>query len=144
MTFLTFPFVEDSIVIWGKGFQIEIMKSNKWIADIPVFYWGDMDAAGMQILNQLRVYFPHVRSLLMDFKTYVDHKPFIVDVSSGKYPDTLNALTNEEHEFYNYLRNNNKRLEQEKIAYVYAVKNINRMLEYILYIEPKNQEISIK
>ncbi|MEG0834791.1 MAG: DUF2220 family protein [Bacteroidales bacterium] len=128
MTFLTFPFVKDSIVVWGKGFQLEVLKQNTWLSDIPIFYWGDMDAAGMQILHQLRSYFPHVNSFLMDQQTYNDHKAFSVEVISDKYPDILGALTNEEHDFYQFLRTNNKRLEQERIGYLYAMKRIGGIM----------------
>ena len=128
MTFLTFPFVKDSIVLWGKGFQLEVLKQNKWMSAIPIFYWGDMDAAGMQILHQLRSYFPHVHSFLMDITTYKDHEAFSVHVISDKYPLNLDALTDQEHEFYLFLRTNNKRLEQERIGYVYALGVINNII----------------
>jgi len=46
------------------------MSNIHWLSDKNIYYWGDMDIHGFQILSQLRSYFPHVRSIMMDMETY--------------------------------------------------------------------------
>lgn len=35
-----------------------------------LYYWGDLDAQGFEILSQFRGYFPQAQSLLMDSETF--------------------------------------------------------------------------
>lgn len=40
-----------------------------WLHDRPVYYWGDLDEAGFEILSRLRNLLPDVRSHFMDEAT---------------------------------------------------------------------------
>jgi hypothetical protein len=114
MNFLAFPEVPEAAAIWGGGFQVGNLKNTDWLASAEIFYWGDLDAHGFQILDQLRGYYPHTQSLLMDRETL--HR-FQVDWGTGA-PMVMNRLprlTEEEHSVFEFLKNNNLRLEQEKI-----------------------------
>lgn len=114
MNFLTFPEVPQSLAIWGKGFAIEVLKSVKWLKNKEVYYWGDLDTQGFQILAMLRSHFQHTESILMDKKVLENYEEFIV--SGTKSNDmNLNHLTNEELETFEILFKNNFRLEQERI-----------------------------
>jgi hypothetical protein len=68
--FLTLPYLTESIAIFGKGFQIGLLKHAKWLSDKQIIYWGDIDAHGFQILSQIRGYFPQTQSCMMDFDTF--------------------------------------------------------------------------
>ena len=119
---LSFPIIKDSIVIWGHGFGVDIMKSVEWFNTKQIYYWGDLDAQGFQILSGFRTYFKQVQSFLMDRNTfnrfYEGDKGTLINV------DIELCLTEEEKEMYDYLKTNNLRLEQEKIPYDYVVRNI--------------------
>lgn len=114
MNFLAFPEFPDAAAIWGKGFQVSILKNIDWLASAEIFYWGDLDAHGFQILDQLRGYYPHTQSLLMDRETL--HR-FQADWGTGASTAAtrLPGLTEEENSVFDFLKNNNLRLEQEKI-----------------------------
>jgi hypothetical protein len=114
MNFLAFPEVQDAAAIWGKGFQVSILKNIDWLASAEIFYWGDLDAHGFQILSQLRSYYPHTQALLMDWETL--HR-FQGDWGIGAVTSAtlLPGLTAKEQRVFDFLKSNNLRLEQEKI-----------------------------
>ena len=132
MNFLTLPLLKDTIAIWsGGGFNISYLKNIEWLKDKRFYYWGDIDAQGFQILNQCRSYFPNTISIMMDEETlnsfqYGEGKP----ASSQQ----LNYLSFEELKFYNYLREKNIRLEQEKITQRFAEEKIKRILS--MFVDP--------
>ncbi|MBO7439037.1 MAG: hypothetical protein J6U21_05095 [Bacteroidales bacterium] len=119
---LTFPSISESIVIWGEGFGAKIMKDVEWLSTKKIFYWGDIDAQGFEILSQVRSYYPSAQSFLMDWDTFNQFNEKDRGTES-KVTTTLN-LTKEEYELYNYLKSNNLRLEQEKISHEYELSKI--------------------
>ncbi|MCP4415108.1 MAG: DUF2399 domain-containing protein [Chloroflexi bacterium] len=125
MTFLTLPPVKNGIAIWGKGFQVELLRDITWLADCVVWYWGDLDAQGFAILAQLRRYWPQTRSFLMDAATLEKYRMFIVDGTPVKKME-LAHLDEGETAVYQQLVTHNWRLEQERIRQedvIVAIKN---------------------
>jgi len=123
MNFLTLPFLNNTIAFWGKGFALGVLSNIHWLSEKNIFYWGDMDVHGFQILSQLRSYFPHVRSIMMDLETYRTFEKLSVS-NHVLNPPVLTNLNEKEIELYNFLKKNDKRLEQEKISHLHSVKNI--------------------
>lgn len=119
---LSFPSFEKSIVICGMGFRVDILKEAEWLNEKDIFYWGDLDAHGFQILSEIRTHFPKVKSFLMDRETF--DKFFEGDKGKETNVEKELCLTPEENEMFQYLKANNQRLEQEKIPYEYALKRI--------------------
>lgn len=126
MTFLTFPVVPDSLVIWGKGFQVEVLKDCRWLDNLPLVYWGDMDVHGFQILSQVRSYFPQTVSLMMDQATFDTFSSMIVTNAVPHPPDPAH-LTPDEMQLFCHLKKNALRLEQEKIDFAYGVDKVCRI-----------------
>ncbi len=123
--FLTLPDMKNSIAIFGRGFGLGLLKDAQWLNDKRIIYWGDIDTQGFQILSQLRSYFPHTESLMMDFETFNQFKEFAV---TGTEPN-INQLTNltiEENHIFKHLFNlkEKNRLEQEKINHSFVVRKI--------------------
>ncbi|GHS88440.1 hypothetical protein FACS189487_06710 [Campylobacterota bacterium] len=125
MNVLTLPTIDEAIVLFGSGYGVEVLKNVRWFDNIELFYWGDLDADGFQILSQFRSYFPHVKSFLMDQETFDRY------FENGKgTPSKISAalnLTDDEKILYEYIKCHNYQLEQEKIPieYVkYAIDNI--------------------
>lgn len=119
-TYLAFPDVPDSIVVFGEGFKASTLDAVSWLAHRELVYWGDVDTHGFRILDQLRSRVPGVRSLLMDEVTlnaHLDH------VGSEESPTAvpLEHLTPEEARLYRDLVENrfgrSIRLEQERIRF---------------------------
>lgn len=127
MNFLTLPTLPNSIAVWsGGGFNISYLKDINWIKEVKCYYWGDLDAQGMQILNQFRSYYPQVVSLMMDEETLQQYKELLKEGT----PTTIQQLphlTTKEYELYLYLQKNNQRLEQERIPHLEAVDKIKRL-----------------
>lgn len=119
-TTLTLPKMHETIAIFGSGYSVYNLKNAHWLEQIELLYWGDIDAQGFEILSQVRSYFPNTISVLMDQVTF--DKYFENDIGT---PSTIASelhLTVNEKRLYDILRNNNWRLEQEKISFEYVNK----------------------
>jgi hypothetical protein len=119
MNFLTLPNLENSFAIFGSGYAVQGLKSTEWLSSCPIFYWGDLDTDGFKILSQLRSYFPHVISIMMDLKTFKTFQEFSVPVPAASL-ENLQHLTSEEANLYTHLVTHQTRLEQERINQDYA------------------------
>jgi len=119
ITFLTLPSMSDTLAVFGKGFDLGSLKYADWLHATEIFYWSDIDAHGFQMLSQIRKYYPHTHSFLMDRAT------FDTFYEGGKgTPSTqthLDRLTPDEHALYDLLQRENLRLEQEHIPHGYVV-----------------------
>ena len=113
-TFLTLPALAGTIAVWGQGFAINLVEHAAWLHARQLFYWGDLDAAGLQILNRLRRYCPAARSLLMDAATLEQYQSFQIPAAPVA-ATALQHLTATEQALFDYLSANNLRLEQERI-----------------------------
>ncbi len=93
--FLTLPHLKGSVAIFGEGFKLRLLKNTSWLRDKEIYYWGDIDAHGFEILSLLRGYFPQTRSFLMDAKTFNTFKRYAVK-GPAFYRSSLPNLTEEE------------------------------------------------
>ncbi|MDQ0092910.1 Wadjet anti-phage system protein JetD domain-containing protein [Paeniglutamicibacter psychrophenolicus] len=125
--FLALPLMPDTLVVFGGGYGFSGLGAAGWVRDCDVVYWGDMDTHGFAILNQLRSHHPHVRSVLMDQETLMDHRAFWgVEASPSK--GTLVHLDAAEAELFGELASGihgeRIRLEQEQVNWSYALARI--------------------
>ncbi len=74
ITYLAFPLAVGAMVIFGGGYAVPVLESLAWLSALDVIYWGDIDTHGFAILNRLRHYVPHARSILMDRATLLAHR----------------------------------------------------------------------
>lgn len=133
MNFLTLPSLSSTVAVWsGGGFNIAHLKDVEWLHTKRIFYWGDIDEHGFQILHLLRGYFPQVRSIMMDRVTFDHFKIFAVNGPRSKF-EQLALLTEEEKLCYQYLKslNEGNRLEQEKLPQRYVD-------EYLTFLSVEN------
>ncbi len=121
MNFLTLPPVPSAIAIWsGGGFKLSYLKNARWLKDKQIYYWGDIDEHGFQILHQLRSYYAQVKSVMMDNKTFDRFREFS-SIGERNKPDKLSLLNEDEAALYQTLKSiQNNRLEQEKIPQEYV------------------------
>ena len=127
MNVLTFPIITKTIVIFGSGYGVENLKNTNWLNNVELFYWGDLDAQGFEILSQFRGYFSHVQNILMDETTFKQVENVAGKGTISKISEKLN-LTDEEQRLYDLLKTNNWRLEQEKIPIEYVRERIRRQM----------------
>ncbi len=130
INFLAFPQVPQAIVIFGAGYGFENFGAVEWLRDRKIHYWGDIDTHGFAILNQLRGFFPHAASLLMDQETLMEHQT-LWGVEPSSETGILTRLTTEESALYDQLRQNDLgsqiRLEQEKIGFEWLVEALGAL-----------------
>lgn len=132
MNVLTFPELKNSIIIWGKGNRVNILKSAKWLTNKKIYYWGDIDTWGLHILSSLREHYKNLKSLLMTKIIFEKYKKYVVKEEKSKTQTPLN-LTFEEKDLFEFLLSLPKeknRLEQEHIPQTELI-NILKQLSCI-------------
>ncbi|HVB03238.1 MAG TPA: Wadjet anti-phage system protein JetD domain-containing protein [Chitinophagaceae bacterium] len=128
MNFLSIPSLPGAMAIWsGGGFNISYLKDAHWLKNKKIFYWGDLDIQGFQILHQMRTYFPQTQSVMMDKMTLFRFKADCVP-GVKNFILSLDSLTEEEINLYLDLKENNLRLEQERIPQDYAEKALRKII----------------
>lgn len=123
VTYLAFPPVAGSVVVFGSGFALAGLARSggiAWLADREIVYWGDVDTHGFDILNRLRGVYPTVRSILMDHDTLLAHRAQWVQ-EDAPTRRTLDHLTPAEASMYRDLVEGTYgeavRLEQERVGF---------------------------
>lgn len=123
MNFLTLPARPNTVALWGQGFQVNALQPVAWLQECAIWYWGDLDVQGFQILAQLRALFPQTHSLLMDRRTFDTFRAFVVKGTPTPYAAPA-QLTPDEGELYAYLAVEHLRLEQEHIHQSYVTQHL--------------------
>ncbi len=129
MNFLTLPALPSTIAVWsGGGFNVSYLRNVASLAEKNIFYWGDIDEHGFQILHQLRTYYPNTQSIMMDYKTFEQFSQFAVSGSRNK-SEQLNLLVKDELKLFEQLKLWDKnRLEQEKITQEYVEEYFKNLI----------------
>jgi hypothetical protein len=128
LVFLTLPALPQTIAIFGSGFDTnKRLAKLPWLASCRLWYWGDLDAQGFQILSQLRASFPRAAALLMDAATFEAFREFAVPGTPCAVAE-LPYLTSEEQALFARLAVATLRLEQERISHVYARTRLQRAI----------------
>ncbi|UYM05471.1 DUF3322 domain-containing protein [Solicola gregarius] len=127
VTFLSLDPPNDGVLLWGKGFDVDRVGALRWLADVPVWYWGDLDTHGFAILDQLRAWLPQTESFLMDRATLLEHRQRWGS-ETGPTSARLGRLATDEASVYTDLvtdrYGNAVRLEQERIAWGWATERL--------------------
>jgi len=117
---LSFPNFPQSLVFFGLGYAVDVLKGLPWLHDVRVYYWGDIDTNGMAILNRARITLPQTQSLLMDEDILLRYRS-LWSTEPQQFQGTLAHLTDDEATLYSLLKTNSLapgvRLEQERIPY---------------------------
>ena len=123
-TALAFEDMENSIVLFGLGYGVDVLGKLPWLRQARCIYWGDIDTHGFSILNRARSYLLKMESILMDKAALLSHKQLWVTEKEQAASVQLLNLTADEQELYQALKSNafgqNVRLEQERIRWDYA------------------------
>ena len=104
-----------------------LLHSVSWLADCELFYWGDVDAQGFEILARLREAFPRTKSIMMDAATMTRFRDLCVAgvVSNAQIRPQLTSTEEKAHQL---VRASNLRLEQERIPNQFAATAIETAL----------------
>ena len=121
-TFYNFPIQKDDLCLYSGGFSILSFKNNEYLKNSCLYYFGDLDEHGFAILSMFREKYNNVKSILMKMETLLFFKDFWIE---GKtFTGSLLNLTHDETITLKYIKENNIRLEQEKIPISYISKEI--------------------
>jgi hypothetical protein len=121
-----FPEVTGGIAVEGEGRGAGAVAALPWIREAAtIWYWGDMDADGLEILNGYRGAGLPVRSLFMDPASYERWERYGVDHDhrgsplGPRAPRATDHLTAAERDLYLALCcpdwSRHRRVEQERI-----------------------------
>ncbi|MFC5379316.1 Wadjet anti-phage system protein JetD domain-containing protein [Aquipuribacter nitratireducens] len=120
VTFLALPALPNTAAVWGKGYSLDGLREQRWLADRRVLYAGDLDTHGFAILDRLRSWFPDVVSVAMNERTLLAHRDRWGQEPSPSRAE-LTHLSREEVALYRDLRDDRMgpavRLEQERIDF---------------------------
>jgi len=123
-TALAFGDLENSIVLFGLGYGVEVLGKLPWLGQSRCIYWGDIDTHGFAILSRARSYLQKLDSILMDEAALLSHKQLWVTEKDQATSVKLPNLTADEQKLYQALKSSafgqSVRLEQERIRWDYA------------------------
>lgn len=131
-----FPPIDGAIAVEGDGNGPGAVPLLEWVREAElVVYWGDMDARGLEILNDFRVALGGgVTSLFMDLPAYERWERFGVDHDhdgkplKSRVPREVDALEPGERDLYLALCSpqwdRHRRIEQERIPLVDAATRL--------------------
>jgi hypothetical protein len=112
---LTLPGRERTLALGGLGNNLSEFEQIPWLSRVPVYYWGDIDVAGLTILARLRHKLPHVVSFLMDAATLLAHRELWTKESTDPHQVVPMELRSQEAEAFCLCRDQAIRLEQEHL-----------------------------
>ncbi|CRK61951.1 FIG005429: hypothetical protein [Alloactinosynnema sp. L-07] len=136
-TAIHFPELAGGLSVEGVGRGGGTAAAFDWITGAPrVFYWGDMDADGLEILDGFRAAGVPARSILMDQNTYESWEQFGTSLDRHGKPlgprtaRPVPHLTETERALYHQIISPNwtrhRRIEQERIPLSEALAQVNR------------------
>jgi hypothetical protein len=131
-TAIHFPPLPGGISIEGDGCGAEAAAAFAWITACPrLIYWGDMDADGLEIVDQYRRAGVPASTILMDLETFGTYERFGSTTDkhgvelTASVPKNLLTLTNNERALYENLTDPGwvriRRIEQERIPLAVAL-----------------------
>lgn len=138
-TAIYFPQLDGGISIEGVGRGGAAIAALPWLpAAKHILYWGDMDADGLEILNEFRAAGVPARSLLMDLPAFNQWERFGTNVDArgrplqARTPRPAPFLTEPEEALYRCLTadtwERHRRVEQERIPFNAAMSALRRIL----------------
>jgi hypothetical protein len=138
-TAIHFPPLDGAISVEGVGRGGATAAAIDWLRDAPaVFYWGDMDADGLEILDGFRAAGIAATSILMNLNAYETWERFGTNTDARgnplkvRDPRAVPHLTVEEAALYHHLINpawqRHRRIEQERIPLDVAAAEVHRLL----------------
>ena len=107
------PPLADTLIILGAGRNLAWLEHPSF-RNKRLYYWGDLDSWGLEMLAAAQRYQPHIRALMMDKATLQRHIAHSVS-EARSYPDMPSMLDDEQASLFTLLQQQALRLEQEFI-----------------------------
>lgn len=127
VTFLSVPVPPGGVVLWGRGFAVNLPGALPWLRDVPVVYWGDIDTHGFVILDRLRSHLPQAVSVLMDAETLLIHRDRWIAEDAPATRELANLTVAEGAVYAGLVTDewgSKVRLEQERIDWAWVLARL--------------------
>jgi hypothetical protein len=127
-TLLTLPALPGCLALLGKGYAVTRLAQIERLHATQIYYWGDVDQHGFEILASIRSHLPKTLSCLMDEQTLArcHDQVGIENVKSTLPADFVAAhLTPIEKILWEKCAECHLRLEQERIPREVAIHTLN-------------------
>ena len=128
MVYLTFPRYKDAICIWGQGYKVNILNGIEWFKSKELYYFGDLDEHGFDILSTYRRCYPQIQSFCMDKNVLDEYEQFLVQgkkLENGRIPENLTEAEKECFMILRIVTSEKNRLEQERVSVEYIKKQLS-------------------
>ena len=125
---LTLPDLPRCIGFGALGRAVTLLRYVPWLANCDIWYWGDLDKEGFEILSSLRALHPGARSFLMNEDT-ISRWEHLATSGTGRGTEVPARLTESERAAFIPCRERNLRFEQERLPHAEIVAAIKNLLE---------------
>ncbi|MEU0533418.1 Wadjet anti-phage system protein JetD domain-containing protein [Amycolatopsis tolypomycina] len=128
---LPIPDRPDAVVIHSLGNFLSALGALSWVSGACVWYWGDLDRAGLTLLSRARAFRPEITSILMDRHTLELHRDLTVEDPTIRVDAPDPTLTAAEQETLTRLADGDGylRLEQERLPWEYVLPHLSEALD---------------
>jgi hypothetical protein len=123
------PARKNALVIFGGGYGVGSLTNIPLFDKVKLFYWGDLDIDGFNILHNFKKMYNNVESVLMDIETVEYHQAEKIIIEPKSKNRNLSSLNENELEAFEYLAENKWRIEQEKLNQQYIHQYIQKLKE---------------
>jgi hypothetical protein len=131
---LTLPELPGCLALLGKGYAVTRLAKIEKLHAAQVFYWGDIDQHGFEILASIRSHLPKTLSCLMDEETLTQCRDQVgvEEVDPTLPADFVSAqLIPAELELWRKCAEGHLRLEQERIPNGVAIPTLRRLAAFV-------------
>jgi hypothetical protein len=119
------PERQNAMALCSKGYALRLLKEIPFFGSARLLYWGDLDEDGYLMLDQVRGYYPHVQSVLMDEATVAFHQGEMQEVPFRGMRMDL-RLKAGEAAGYALLMERGGRIEQEQLQQAFVQGRLGR------------------
>ncbi len=120
VSLLTLPPLVGTIALGGLGNGVVDLRYLSWLSSCDVWYWGDIDVEGLEILSRLRTVLPQTKSFLMDGDALARWEDRLTVCGTGRPSSVPPGLTEVERSAFSGCAERNIRLEQERVPQVFV------------------------
>lgn len=127
VSLLTLPQVPRCIGFGALGRAVTLLRHLPWLATSQLWYWGDLDVEGFEILSSLRAVFPGTQSVFMD-QTTLERWQHLGTRGIGRNTSVPNHLNEAERAAFAICLDRNLRIEQERLPFADVCAAFDRLL----------------
>lgn len=126
-TLYMLPTRPDAIAICSKGYALSELKNIPLFEKSPLYYWGDMNEDGFNLLSMCRQMYANTQSVFMDENSFLSHEKEMDKQPAIYRKQELPVLKDHEKRAFNSLKEYNGRIEQEKLQLSFVEQIISML-----------------